>query len=195
MVDRRQRTGLQLLRGIFSFFHRDRPGEIDVEAGGVNATIRGTEFVFSLGEQGVVAIALFDGTLEVSNSTVILTLHSGEVATVRPGEAPRKTAMLASGDFSAIQWALYYPAILYLEDIRWPHVPEIDQSIMHYRAGHLPLALASYPSGRQPSTAGEHLYLACRSGMSPKLNVTWMRPLRQRICSHLLPLIANSSPL
>lgn len=162
LVERPRGLGLQMLRGLISFFHRDRLGEIEVEGGGVNATIRGTEFVFGVSENGEVQVTLYDGKLELANAQGTLNLVSGESAEARPGEAPRRTAVILSGDLTAIQWALYYPAILDLDELDWsaPEEAAVQRSVAEYRAGNLPRALAEYPSKREPATPEEQLYLA-----------------------------------
>jgi Tfp pilus assembly protein PilF len=158
--DRPQKSNLLLLHGILSFFHRDKPGEIAIEGGGMNATIRGTEFVFETAEDGTARITLYDGTVDLTNRFGALPLHSGEVAEARPGEAPRKTAVILAGDLMAIQWALYYPAILDLADLNWSPPGTLQGSLDFYRAGNLPRALANYPPARSPETAEEKLFLA-----------------------------------
>src|SRR4051812_44665889 len=42
------RAGLRLLQGIFSFFHRDKPGRIRVMTRGAAAGVEGTEFVMQV---------------------------------------------------------------------------------------------------------------------------------------------------
>ena len=41
-------SGLNLIRGIFSFFHRDKPGRIQIITRGAVAGVEGTEFVMAV---------------------------------------------------------------------------------------------------------------------------------------------------
>ncbi|NUN03873.1 MAG: FecR domain-containing protein [Bryobacteraceae bacterium] len=160
--DRGRRASLFLLRGILSFFHRDHPSELEVEARGVSAIVRGTEFVFAVDPTGKATVTLYDGAIELANPWGRLLLQSGQSASVHPGEEPRRTAVLLSDDRAAIQWALYYPAILDLADLGWLAAPEpaLEGSFDRYREGDIPRAMAAYPKGRMPASAEEKLFLA-----------------------------------
>lgn len=162
LQDRGRRASLFLLRGILSFFHRDHPSELEVEARGVSAIVRGTEFVFAVDPTGKATVTLYDGALELANPWGRLLLQSGQSASVHPGEEPRRTAVLLSDDRTAIQWALYYPAILDLADLGWLAAPEpaLEGSFDRYREGDIPRAMAAYPKGRMPASAEEKLFLA-----------------------------------
>ncbi len=162
LVEHPRSLGLHLVRGILSFFHRDRPGEIEVEGGGVSAIIRGTEFVFAVDEDGTARMTVIDGVVDLSNAAGTLELKSGEIAVAHPGEPPRKTASLASGDLTAIQWVLYYPAILDLNEMGTNALSDaaLQESVRRYRLGNLPQALASHPGRRTPTAPEEKLYLA-----------------------------------
>jgi Flp pilus assembly protein TadD len=157
-----ERSVLEVLRGRMSFFHRDKPGRVEVSGKGVSALVRGTEFTFEVKPDGRVELTLFDGEVGFTNAVGGLTLQSGDIAEARPGEMPRRTAVLAAGGVGAIQWLLYYPAILALPEL--PLEPEVrirlKQSLDQYEAGDVLAALASYPVGRQPGSREERVLLA-----------------------------------
>lgn len=153
---------IQLLKGVLYFFHRDRPGRIELEGGGLNAAVRGTEVAFSVGDDGETALTVYDGEVEVTDDAgAVLRLGTGDVATGGPGNPLRRTAIVETGDWSAVQWALYYPAILAPEDLGWTAPPDeaLRASWDRYRRGHLPAALAAYPAGRPPASDAERVYL------------------------------------
>ena len=157
-----ERSLLEILRGRMSFFHRDEPGRVEVTGNGVSALVRGTEFTFAARADGVVELTLFDGEVGFTNALGGRTLHSGDVAEARPGEAPRRTAVLAAGAVGAVQWLLYYPAVLALPELPLETGVRalLAESIQHYEAGDLLGALSRYPAGRQPATREERVLLA-----------------------------------
>src|SRR5437016_3871188 len=61
-----------------------------------------------------------------------------------------------------IQWCLYYPGILYLENLRLSPQEQqaLSDSMNAYRAGDLAGALARFPNERQPESDDERIYLA-----------------------------------
>jgi tetratricopeptide (TPR) repeat protein len=125
--------------------------------------IRGTEFAVEVRDDDTAVLTLFDGEVELRASDGrTYAFASGDVVTGRPGEPPRKTAAVTFGDWTAIQWALYYPAILDPEDLGWPAAPDpaIASSWNLYLRGNLPRALAAYPADRVPASPEERLYLA-----------------------------------
>lgn len=156
-------AGLRLLRGIVAFFHRDRPGRYDVEAGAVNMVIRGTEFAVEVCADDTTVLTLFDGEVEMRTATgQTYTYGSGQVITARRGEPPQPTAAVRFGDWTAVQWALYYPAILDPRDLDWSAAPDsaITSAWDLYRRGNLPQALAAYPADRTPASPAERVFLA-----------------------------------
>lgn len=161
--NRTEGAGLRLLRGVFSFFNRDKADRYDFDAGGVNMVIRGTEFAVAVAADETAVVTLFDGQVDLTSPAgPPLNLRSGEVATLRPGEAPQRTARVRFGDWSAVQWALYYPAILDPLELGWAEAPEavLAPSLDRYRRGNLIQALDAYPAGRTPASPPEKLYLA-----------------------------------
>jgi tetratricopeptide (TPR) repeat protein len=153
---------VRLLKGILKFFHRDRP-DTRIEGGGMSAAVLGTEFVFQVADDDTTKLTLYDGAVQFDNALGGLTLSSGDVAVARPGEGPVVLARLMTNDFSAIQWAVYYPAILDPADLGWRSSapdPALEPSLTAYRTGNLPHALAAYPPGRHPASPEEELFLA-----------------------------------
>ncbi|MBX3745398.1 MAG: tetratricopeptide repeat protein [Verrucomicrobiae bacterium] len=164
-ADRPQGTLLQILRGIISFFHQGQAGQVTIEGGGVSAVVRGTEFAFEVREAGGMRLTLFDGEVDLTDAEGrSLSIGSGDVAEAGDGMAPRRLARIEAGDWSAVQWALYYPAILDPADLGWGEagvpVPELAAAWAAYRRGNLPQAMAGYPADRWPERPDEKVFLA-----------------------------------
>ena len=80
----------------------------------VTASVRGTEFVVESSAK-LSRIAVLQGNVVAENSFGKAQLGQGEEALIEPGKAPKKGLLLNPID--AVQWALYYPAVLDLEDL------------------------------------------------------------------------------
>ncbi len=160
---RADQSGLHVLRGVASFFHRDRPGRIPVLTRGAMAGIDGTEFVVEVEPPGGTdrtTISVIDGRVSFSNEVAGLTLTNGQQAVASPGQSPARTAGFVANNL--LQWAFYYPAVLDLREL--PLAPAEQQvlaaSLAAYRSGDLLGALAKYPDGRQPASDSERVYHA-----------------------------------
>ncbi len=75
----------------------------------VSAAVRGTEFVVEVTPTQTV-ISVLDGVVVCSNAFGQVEITSGEQTVTVAGSAPVKRIMVRPWD--AVQWALYYPAIL-----------------------------------------------------------------------------------
>lgn len=156
-----KRAGLDLKSGSTYFFNRGRPTDTDFRTPVASGAIRGTEFHLAVAEgDGRTVLTLLDGDVALNNAEGDLALTSGEQATVEPGQPPRKTAVI---DVAAIiQWCLYYPAILDLEDVRLDQATRtaLADSLAAYRSGDLLRALSLYPEARTPASDNERAYHA-----------------------------------
>src|SRR5580765_7524674 len=61
-----ERTVVKLLRGLLYFFHRDRPGEFQVDTPTVSAVVRGTEFNLEVANDGTTTFHMVDGAVELN---------------------------------------------------------------------------------------------------------------------------------
>lgn len=95
------------------FFGRNKKGKSVVETPAVSAAIRGTEFSVEASHDRTV-ISVIDGQVDCSNQYGSVHLNSGEQAVTVRGQAPVKAILVRPLD--AVQWALYYPAVLDLDD-------------------------------------------------------------------------------
>ncbi len=155
--------GLHLLRGILSFFHRDKPGRIRVITSGATAGIKGTEFVLEVAATNGTertTLSVIDGTVEFGNEQGVLTLTNLEQAVAEPIRTPMRTPGFVANHL--LQWCFYYPAVLDLKDLSLTTEEQIalGESLAAYRNGDLLAALARYPATRQPSSDAGRIYQA-----------------------------------
>jgi len=155
-----KRPGLNFFRGILYFFHRDKPGEFEFRTPTVSAVVRGTEFTLQVAEDETTTLLMFDGQVRMTNLLGQLDLKSGEGAVARRNQAPERTAMIEATN--VIQWCLYYPAILDINELNLTSDEEkaLGEPLAAYRQGDLLASLAKYPPGRQPASDREKVYLA-----------------------------------
>lgn len=153
-------SGLHLLRGIVSFFHRDQPGRIRIITRGAVAGVEGTEFVLAVNDADLTTLSVVDGRVKIGNDFGALSLTNGEAATVEPGQAPVRTAGFIANNL--LQWCFYYPAVLDPDDVQLTADEQKDlaPSLADYRAGDLPAALAQYPTNRPDASDNERVYHA-----------------------------------
>jgi Tfp pilus assembly protein PilF len=152
--------GLHLIRGIFSFFHRDQPGRIQIITRGAVAGVEGTEFVMAVDDTERTALSAIDGKVRFGNEQSTLVLTNGQQAVVELGKAPVRTAGFIANNI--LQWCFYYPAVLDPDDLQL--TPEerkfLGESLDAYRAGDLVTALKKFPAVRQPGSDTEKIYYA-----------------------------------
>jgi len=88
-------SGFSFGRGIFYFFHRDKPATLPLRTPAVVAVVRGTEFNLVVEGNGSTTLSVLDGAVEMSNPLGQLTLQTGQEGTAAPGQPLRKsTAVL-----------------------------------------------------------------------------------------------------
>jgi Tfp pilus assembly protein PilF len=153
-------SGLHLIRGIASFFHRDKPGSIRVITRGAVAGVEGTEFVVDVDDTERTTLSVIDGRVQFGNEHAMLVLTNGQQALADLDKAPIQTTGFIANN--VLQWCFYYPAVLDVAEL--PLTPDerkvLGDSLDAYNAGDLPSALAKYPAGRQPGSDAERVYYA-----------------------------------
>jgi Flp pilus assembly protein TadD len=152
--------GLHLIRGIISFFHRDKPGQIQIITRGAIAGVEGTEFVLAVDDADETMLSAIDGKVKFGNKNATLHLTNGEQAVVELGKTPVRTAGFIANNI--LQWCFYYPAILDLNDL--PLTAEeqkkFSASLDDYRAGDLPAALEKFPAPQKLDSDSARIYYA-----------------------------------
>jgi tetratricopeptide (TPR) repeat protein len=104
------RTSLiSLIKGAAHFFSRVARG-LEVQTAFVNAGVEGTEFFIRVEEDKTV-LSVFEGKVLASNAEGSLAITGGQSAVAEAGKAPVAHVVVHPRD--AVQWALYYPPIVY----------------------------------------------------------------------------------
>jgi len=155
-----EKPTLNLKQGTTYFFSREKSRELHVQTPAANGTIRGTEFVATVAANGNTSFTMLAGEVELTNAQGSVVVQSSERADVGPAGKPRKVAII--GAINAIQWCLYYPGILDLEDLKFSQDEQdaLSASLLAYRTGDLPGALKEYPVQRTPTAPAEKVYRA-----------------------------------
>lgn len=153
-------AGLHLMRGIFSFFHRDQPGRIRIITRGAVAGVEGTEFVMAVNDTDATTLSVIDGKVRFGNDQATLLLTNGEQAVAAPGAAPARTPGFIANNL--LQWCFYYPAVIDPAEVQLTGDEQnaLAGSLAAYRAGDLTAALDYYPTNRTGVSTNETVYHA-----------------------------------
>jgi len=153
-------SGLHLIRGMISFFHRDVPGRIRVITRGAVAGVEGTESVLGVNDADRTTVSVIDGKVRFGNEQATLLLTNGQQAFADVGNAPVRTPGFTANNI--LQWCFYYPGVLDLDDLALTPDEQaaLKASLDAYRAGDLLVALANYPDARQTASDSERIYHA-----------------------------------
>jgi tetratricopeptide (TPR) repeat protein len=153
-------AGMRLLSGALYFFHRGKPGDVEVESPTTTAAVRGTEFNFEVEENGTTTITVIDGVVDFRNEVAGITVQNGQQGVAEVGKAPVLRAAIDA--INVIQWTLYYPGILDADEIELSEQERgaLRSSLEAYRSGDLLRAINEYPAGREAQSNAEKIYLA-----------------------------------
>jgi Flp pilus assembly protein TadD len=146
-------SGLHLIRGVLSFFHRDQPGRIRIITRGAVAGVEGTEFILAVNDADTTTLSVVDGKVKFGNDQSTLTLTNGEAAVAELGKAPTRTAGFIANNL--LQWCFYYPAVIDADEIPFTadEQKNLTASLAAYRAGDLLAALKNFPAANSGSDA------------------------------------------
>jgi len=109
-VDEDRTTLVDMLKGAALFFSRGTR-KLKVKTQYAIFGVRGTEFFIRV-EERQAFMSVFEGRVQAENQIGSLTLKDGESTIAAAGNAPVLTVVARPRD--AVQWALYYPPVLYL---------------------------------------------------------------------------------
>ncbi len=107
---------LKLLHGVLYYFSI-KPRLLELETPFVNGAVEGTEFVVTVSEMQS-QISVFEGQLLAKNSAGSLAVGAGQTATAGKNKKPVSTLFVKGREI--VQWALYYPPLLDLQDFSRP---------------------------------------------------------------------------
>ena len=151
---------IELKEGGLYFFNREKAVQQNFKTPQASGAILGTEFAVQVAPDGGTTVALYEGRIDLSNPRGAVTMAPGDQAEVLAGGAPRKTAKLEAK--ALVQWCLYYPAILDLDELGLDPVknPALRASLDAYRSGDVLAAAAAHPGGGAGQGEPEAIYLA-----------------------------------
>jgi len=155
-----QRTSFSLITGLLYFFNRERLINARYGTQTASAAIRRTEFVLQA-EENRTTLTVIEGEVELSNEVEpALTLRTGEQGVAEPGQAPRKTPAIIVNN--VIQWALYYPAVLDVDELGLTLAERnrLATSLAAYKSGELLRALDLLPAAAAAESSAEKIYRA-----------------------------------
>src|SRR6185312_7153677 len=141
--------------GSLYFFDREKPADIEFNTPLAAGAIRGTEFLLHVADnQGSLRLALIDGRVSLATTNGEISLNRGEDLSLSERQTPTKTALLNAN--SAIQWALYYPAVLDPDELSLTadETTRLSAVLGEYRAGDLLTALAKWPNDSAITSPG-----------------------------------------
>lgn len=175
--------------GAAYFFSRRTMLFPQVDTPVVSAAVRGTEFVVQVTANQTI-ISVLDGEVEcwnALNANNRLQLTAGEESVTVAGAAPVKRIMVRPWD--AVQWALYYPAILDAAEMARIGFPDAAsqaaalQSVSAYKAGDFTAAFAAInqiPGPKPPVLLLQQSAMYLAVGQVPKAEAilqTLTRPI------------------
>ena len=158
-----QQSWIELISGaIESFSHK--PWLLRITTPHLKGDIDGTEFYVQVDDNRSLLIVLA-GRVLVSNDKGRLTIASGQAAIAEAGKAPERHTIVRPRD--AVQWALYYPPVLYLRPDEFPPGPgwqgRVRQSIEFYLRGDLQKAFERIAT--VPETVRDPRFFAYRAAL------------------------------
>lgn len=150
---------LEVLKGRLFFFHRNKPGSLEIKTPSAWAAVRGTEFTLDVSLDGTTRIWMLDGEAELFNDNGRILLEEGFLGTIEPGMAPR-TEPFQEAPNRYLQWFLYYPSVLDLDDLPWKPEPgaALGKALTAYKEGDFVTALDSWPEGHAMASQSEYVF-------------------------------------
>ncbi len=148
-----EKKRFSLPRGSLYFFNREKPADVEFDTPLAAGAIRGTEFVLEVAEdESALRLGLIDGRVALQTGQGEITLERGEDLRLVKGQAVQRTALVNVP--GAIQWALYYPAVLNPAELGLSagEQNELRQALRLYTTGDLLGALGAWPAQTRPAT-------------------------------------------
>ena len=152
----------RLVRGMLHLFRRERgPGGIETPTG--TAASEGTEILVAVKEDDSTEIFCIEGLVRFSNPQGGASLRALERSSAVLGGAPTTPEPITVEAVNdAIQWCLYYPAVIDPREIPLSEEERVRlaESLAAYQKGDLINALGLHPRLEEPGSAAERIYSA-----------------------------------
>lgn len=152
--------GVNFKPGLFHILNRNPKKGWEFNLRGVTAAIRGTDFLVRVNEQTSEIIVL-DGAVSLNNGTDEIIVGAREQGTVGNGGQLQKTPVVEAVN-NLIQWFLYYPGILDVEELNLPDGERnvLAASLLAYQRGDLRAADQTFPWATPPPSDDARAYRA-----------------------------------
>ena len=129
-------TWLELIEGIAHFLSRVKHS-FEIDTPYLNAFINGTEFTVQVDKQST-QVSVMEGAVLARNDHGSIEITNGQSVRALAGQAPVLQLMVHPRD--AVQWALYYPPVLYFSGAEIPD--QLGRSMAAYSRSDLVQAFA-----------------------------------------------------
>ncbi|QSB03264.1 TonB-dependent receptor [Methylomonas sp. EFPC1] len=154
-----QTTLVDLLKGFVHFISRT-PKQLQITTPMANAGPEGTEFALRADDASA-ELWVYEGAVHFFNTYGDIHLKAGEAGKTLLGQAPRAQIDLKPAD--AVNWALYYPALLPYSASDVPLSPALSAAMQNYRQGRVDLALTALD--RTPPAERSSAFLKARAAI------------------------------
>ena len=119
-----------------AFFRSRQQQKLNIQTPFINAAHEGTEFLVTVNSKQT-TISVFDGQVSASNKLGKISIKKGFKGVANNNEAPKLQALKINLQ-DAVQWTLYYPPIIDIQDYQSTFQPVINA----YRQGNIQQAIA-----------------------------------------------------
>jgi tetratricopeptide (TPR) repeat protein len=161
-LEKKTTSLIDIITGVVHFISRV-PRTLRVNTPFVNGTVEGTEFLAQVFEDHAI-FTVFEGEFFASNPAGSITLTSGQSAMAMADKAPVLHVVVRLMD--AVQWALYYPPIIYYRTSDFPETgwqSLVRESIGYYWQGDLVRAFSSIKD--TPESIGDARFFNYRASL------------------------------
>ena len=156
-----QTYSASLLHRLLYLFHRDKPGSTRIDSRTATAATRGTEFTVAVDAvTSAMTLTVLAGEGELSNAQGNTVVRAGQAGQSELSGTPRLVPRIEATH--AIQWVLYYPGVLCVDDLVLPDLERnaLAPSFEAYRRGDLAEAFRLYPAEDANPSPERRLYRA-----------------------------------
>lgn len=125
-----------------TFFRSRQPQRLNIQTPFINAVHEGTEFLVSVNSQAT-KISVFDGQVAAENPSGRIQIKQGFVGIAQKDQPPQIQPLTIRPE-DAVQWTLYYPAIIDYQELKRSDISAtLKKSIDGYFQGDIYTSLAN----------------------------------------------------
>jgi len=143
---------INLLEGT-AFFRSRQQQQLNIQTPFINAVHEGTEFLVTVSKQQA-TISVFDGQVSASNKLGKVSIKKGFKGVANNNAPPRLQTLKVNLE-DAVQWTLYYPPIIDIQD----HQSTFQPALNAYQQGNIQQAIALLDSTTEKPTNTSYLSL------------------------------------